>query len=40
MDVSDKCRVDLCDRRAAASIIRDNLPGPFPSAQPTPRISA
>jgi hypothetical protein len=30
MDVSDKCRVDLCDRRAAASIIRDNLPGPLP----------
>lgn len=30
MNPSDKCRVDDCDRRAAASIIRDNFPGPLP----------
>ena len=30
MNPSDKCRVDDCDRRAAASIVRDSLPGPLP----------
>jgi hypothetical protein len=30
MKPSDKCRVDDCDRRAAASMIRDTLPGPLP----------
>jgi hypothetical protein len=30
MNASDKCRVDECDRRAAASIVRDHLPGPLP----------
>jgi len=30
MNASDKCRVDDCDRRAAASMIRENLPGPLP----------
>ena len=27
--MSDQCRVDGCDRRAAASMIRDSLPGPL-----------
>jgi hypothetical protein len=30
MDASEQCRVDECDRRAAASIVRDHLPGPLP----------
>src|SRR5579863_5020179 len=30
MNPSDKCRVDDCDRRAAASVVRDSLPGPLP----------
>jgi hypothetical protein len=30
MNPPDKCRVDDCDRNAAASIVRDNLPGPLP----------
>jgi hypothetical protein len=30
MNPSDRCRVDDCDRRAAASMIRDTLPGPLP----------
>jgi len=30
MNPSGKCRVDDCDRRAAASVIRDSLPGPLP----------
>ncbi len=30
MDPSDKCRVDTCDRRAAASVVRDSFPGPLP----------
>jgi hypothetical protein len=30
MNPPDKCRVDNCDRNAAASIVRDNLPGPLP----------
>jgi hypothetical protein len=29
MNPSDRCRVDDCDRRAAASMIRDTLPGPL-----------
>jgi hypothetical protein len=30
MNPSDKCRVDGCDRRAAAAIVQDSLPGPLP----------
>jgi hypothetical protein len=30
MNPSEKCRVDDCDLRAAASVIRENLPGPLP----------
>jgi hypothetical protein len=30
MNGSDKCRVDECDRRAAATIVRESLPGPLP----------
>ena len=30
MNPSDKCRVDDCDRRAAATVIRDTFPGPLP----------
>ena len=30
MNPSDKCRVDGCDRRAAAAIVLDTLPGPLP----------
>lgn len=30
MNPSEKCRVDDCDRRAAASMIRETLPGPLP----------
>jgi len=30
MNPSEKCRVDGCDRRAAASVVRDSLPGPLP----------
>ncbi len=30
MNPSDKCRVDDCERRAAASMVRDTLPGPLP----------
>jgi hypothetical protein len=30
MNPSDKCRVDDCERRAAASVMRDTLPGPLP----------
>ena len=29
MRLSDKCRVDDCDRQAAATMIRDTLPGPL-----------
>ncbi len=29
MDPLDKCRVDGCDRRAAAAIVQDRLPGPL-----------
>ncbi len=30
MIAANKCRVDGCDRNAAASMIRDTLPGPLP----------
>jgi hypothetical protein len=30
MNLSEKCRVDDCDRRSAASVIQDTLPGPLP----------
>jgi hypothetical protein len=30
MDASETCRVDGCERRAAASMIRESLPGPLP----------
>jgi hypothetical protein len=29
MNTSDKCRVSDCDRWAAASVMRDDLPGPL-----------
>jgi hypothetical protein len=30
MNPPDKCRVDGCDRRAAAAIVQDSFPGPLP----------
>ena len=30
MKASEKCRVDECDRRAAATIVRGSIPGPLP----------
>ncbi|HWE54851.1 MAG TPA: hypothetical protein VG435_05030 [Acidimicrobiales bacterium] len=29
MTASDPCRVEDCDRRAAVSVVRDDLPGPI-----------
>jgi hypothetical protein len=30
MNASDKCRVSECDRYSAASVLRDDFPGPLP----------